>query len=240
MCPSPPTLVFLAKKGGSASIHLSSRLPSSRLNLISLSCLPGISLRHLAKRPVSILPLPAILSFFMMDQPSWKTRVTQKIVNHHGHRPAGDCGSLDGHACAELRNRWVLPVADFQVHSEALSSPCTHGVGVTKGWDAHVKTRSASRPRGCAEAGMDNARTVHRVQDQGCNWLWSVLGPPALGSFGGFRVLRADGSRMKRVMTAFCPPVGFHTGPPPSCLLAQSSSWATRGTLKTHKTGKMR
>lgn len=60
------------------------------------------------------------------------------------------------------------------------------------------------------------------------------LGPPALGSFGGFRVLRADGSHMKTVLAASCPPVGFHTGLAPSCLLAQSSSWATRSTLKTH------
>ena len=143
-------------------------------------------------------------------------------------------------ACVELRNRWVLPVADFQVHSETLSSPCAHDVGVTKGWDAHVKTRNASRPRGCVEADMDGARNVHRVQDQGCHWLWSVLGLPALGSFGGFRVLRVDGSRMKTVMAASCSPVGCHTGLEPSCLSAQSSSWATRGTLKTHKTGKMR
>lgn len=95
--------------------------------------------------------------------------MTQKTVNCHGHPPAGDCGSLDGHAHVELRNRWVLPVADFQVHSEALSSPCIHGVGVTKGWDAHLKTRNASRPRGCAEADMDGARNVHSVQDQGCD-----------------------------------------------------------------------
>lgn len=139
-----------------------------------------------------------------------------------GRERGGGCLLTASHARSEEANSSYLWLT-----SRCTQKPCAspaHMVSglVAKGREARVKARSASGPTGCVKAAEEDGRSVPRMQDQGPS-LW---GPLSLRSFGGFRALKADGSCMKRVTAASCPPVGRHTSPETGRLSALSSSWA--------------